>query len=76
MLVGKQARAAQSHSLNSLSEQLQGDDIKLRFKYFQAIDGSLQLPAGFEVDRIDIVARATAPKKVQVEKHFSWFVAG
>lgn len=73
-LVGWQGGEEQTFSLDILSEQVERSATKLRFKYFQYIDGELHLPEGFAVERVDIVARATAPKKVQVEKHYSWIV--
>ncbi len=74
ILVGKQAGIEESYSIDQLSEQVQAKDVRLRFKYFQYIDGELQLPPGFTVDRVDIVARASRPKSVQVEKHYGWIV--
>jgi hypothetical protein len=73
-LVGKQAEVEQTLPLNILSEQVDEAAIPLRFKYFQYIDGELQLPKGFVVERVDIIAKATAPKGDQVEKHYSWMV--
>ncbi|MEE8057723.1 MAG: DUF6776 family protein [Pseudomonadales bacterium] len=73
-LVGRQAEQELSFSLDILSEQVEGGNIKLRFKYFQYIDGELKLPEGFVVQRVDIVARATVPKAVRVEKHYGWIV--
>lgn len=74
MLVGRHQGVEQSYSLDILSNEVDKKDIRLRFKYFQYIDGELQLPEGFVVDRVDIVASATKPKKVKVEKHFGWVV--
>jgi hypothetical protein len=73
-IVGKRAGVEQTLSLASLSEQIKGKAIKLRFKYFQYVDGELQLPGDFVAERIDIRATATTPKKVQVEKRVSWLV--
>lgn len=73
-LVGRTNGVEQTFPLDSLSEEVEKRDIRLRFKYFQYIDGELQLPEGFVVDRVDIVANATKPKVVQVEKHYSWIV--
>lgn len=73
-LVGRNQGIEESYSLDIVSDDIDGRDIRLRFKYFQYIDGELQLPEGFIVDRVDIVARASAPKVVKVEKHYSWVV--
>ena len=74
VLVGKQAGLEQSYALDVLSSQVEEASVRLRFKYFQYIDGELQLPEGFVVERVDINASASAPKAVQVEKHYSWIV--
>lgn len=67
---GEQAALA----LNSLSEQVESESIKLRFKYFQNIDGELQLPPGFEPMGVNIIAKASTPKVVQIERHFGWSI--
>lgn len=73
-LVGRREGIEQSFTLDVISEEVDASDIRLRFKYFQYIDGELQLPEGFVVDRVDIVARASSPKVVKVEKHYGWIV--
>ncbi len=73
-LVGRRDGQEQSYSLELLSPDVEKEAIKLRFKYFQYIEGELQLPDGFVVDRVDIVARANRPKVVKVEKHYGWIV--
>ena len=74
-LVGRQNDIEQTFPLNILSEQVEKENTRLRFKYFQYIDGELQLPEGFAVERVDIVAKATTPKAVQIEKRYSWVVS-
>jgi len=71
-LVGTQAGAIKRLPLHNLSPQVEGQKIDLRFKYFQYVEGELELPAGFVPERVDIVALASKPKKVQVEKQFPW----
>jgi hypothetical protein len=73
-IVGKRAGVEQTLPLHSLSEQVKSRAIKLRFKYFQYVDGVFQLPGDFVPERIDIRATATSPKKEQVEKRLSWLV--
>jgi len=51
-------------------------DIKLRFKYFQNIEGELELPDGFVPEQIRIKAVATAPMAKTIDKSFSWIVEG
>lgn len=73
-LVGKQYGVEQTFPLSIISQQVQDKSVRLRFKYFQTIDGELQLPEGFSVERVDVVAKASKPKAVTVEKHYSWLV--
>jgi Family of unknown function (DUF6776) len=64
------------YALADLSEDIKAVDIPLRFKYFQNIEGELKLPNGFNVQKIELVARAISPKKVQIEKTYDWQVQG
>ncbi len=60
--------------LKDISEDVDSVNIKLRFKYFQTVEGHLQLPPGFEPERIELVARSTGRNAVTVEKRFGWLV--
>ncbi|WP_339673596.1 DUF6776 family protein [Dasania marina] len=62
------------YALADLSPELKTVDIPLRFKYFQNIEGELTLPVGFDVQKIELVARASSPKKVQIEQTYEWKV--
>ncbi len=75
-VVGVKAGVEKTYSLLELGGKPGASEIKLRFKYFQNIEGELQLPAGFEPQRIDVVAKASTPKVAKVEKHYSWVVQG
>jgi hypothetical protein len=66
----------QSYSLAILSEQIEDENIKLRFKYFQTIEGELRLPEGFKPERVSLLARVSKPKYVQIEKNYSWSAPG
>ena len=61
-------------SLAELSEAVEDENITLRFRYFQAIEGELVLPYNFEPQAVSIVARATSPKKVEISQEFPWSV--
>lgn len=69
-----QGGAEEVLSLHELSKQIEMPEIKLRFKYFQNIEGELQLPDGFEPQRIDVVAHSTQPRTARAERHFGWVV--
>lgn len=71
-VTGLLAGEERSYSLASLSGQLADNSIKLRFKYFQTIEGELQLPADFEPQRVDVVAQSDAPSAMRIEKRFNW----
>lgn len=60
------------YALSDLSEDVKKKDIPLRFKYFQNLEGELVLPEGFDVQKVELVARALAPKKVQIEQTVDW----
>lgn len=71
---GLLAEQAVSYSLAELSEDLDGDVIALRFRYFQSIEGELRLPDGFEPRSVTLVARATTPNEMEVREQFPWQV--
>jgi hypothetical protein len=71
-LVGTLEGEVKKLSLHRVSAQIKEQQIDLRFKYFQYVEGELELPVGFVPERVDIVATASKPKAVQVEKQFGW----
>lgn len=75
-VVGVQDGLEKSYPLEQLAIGQEASVLKLRFKYFQNIEGELRVPAGFEPQRIDVVAKATSPKVAKVEKHYGWVVQG
>lgn len=73
-VIGRMDGVLKVFSLNELTNDRESAKIKLRFKYFQNIEGELVLPAGFEPERIELEARSTGSKAVTVEKRFGWLV--
>src|SRR5690606_23358251 len=73
-IVGHQEGVVRRIPLSELSPQVDEENIKLRFKYFQNIQGQLQLPEGFEPERIELLAKSTGRDGVSVEKKFGWLV--
>lgn len=65
-----------AYNLSDLSEQVPEADIRLRFKYFQAIDGELKLPEGFSPTVVSTTARSNKPKRAVVQKDFPWTSTG
>ncbi|MFK8047422.1 MAG: DUF6776 family protein [Halioglobus sp.] len=60
--------------LSALSEEVESEKIVLRFRYFQTIEGELELPEGFEPKSISIVARSASPTKAEVVEQFPWSI--
>lgn len=62
------------YPLREISEDEDQLDIRLRFKYFQNIEGELALPEGFEPDQIQIAAVSVEPVEKTINQDFSWVV--
>lgn len=73
-IVGRRDGAVTVLPLSDLSDDVDSVNIKLRFKYFQTVQGQLRLPQGFEPERIELVARSSGSNPVKVEKRFGWLV--
>ncbi|WP_075185877.1 DUF6776 family protein [Teredinibacter haidensis] len=73
-VVGRLNGVEASFSLSQLSEQVSQDAVRLRFKYFQTVQGELSLPEGFEPERIELVAKSAGKTPVTIEKRFGWLV--
>lgn len=61
-----------SYPLAELSENVEASPIVLRFRYFQTIQGELNLPPGFVPERIDMMASAKKPRKMEVKESYPW----
>ena len=73
-IIGKQEETPIVFKLKDVSDSVTTDTVKLRFKYFQTIQGKLTLPEGFEPEAIELVARSIGKKAVTIEKRFGWLV--
>lgn len=71
-IVGRQGEVPMSLALKDVSTSVDSTNIRLGFKYFQNIEGELELPEGFEPLRIEIVASVRTPSAAKVEKKFGW----
>ena len=60
--------------LRDISAEQDELDIRLRFRYFQNIEGVLALPEGFEPERVQIAAVETAPIEKTLDQDFDWIV--
>lgn len=61
-----------SYNLSELSEEVDSASIALRFRYFQAIEGTLQLPPGFRPLEMVLIARSTRPVKAEARLQSPW----
>lgn len=75
-LVGSQGEEQMIVPLRQVSEEQDELDIRLRFKYFQNIEGSLTMPEGFTPERVQIAAVSTEPVEKDINQDFSWVVEG
>ena len=62
------------YNLTDLSEQVPNAGIRLRFKYFQAIEGELELPRGFTPKLVRASAQSKKPRRAEFSKEFAWSV--
>jgi hypothetical protein len=61
-----------SYPLAALSKDFDQRAATLNFRYFQAVEGELVLPEGFEPRGLTVVARASKPREAQVREQFPW----
>lgn len=73
-LVGSQGEEQQILPLRDLSAEQDQLDIRLRFKYFQNIEGELVLPENFVPERLQIAAVSIEPVDKSINQNFSWVV--
>jgi len=71
-VVGRQDGVVKVLPLKELSSSVDTTNIKLRFKYFQNIEGELVLPEGFEPERVELEARTAGSNSTVIEKRFAW----
>jgi len=62
------------YPLAEISDDIDGDTVSLRFRYFQAVEGELVIPEGFEPQGFRVIAKLSAPKKAEVREQFPWEV--
>ena len=73
-LVGSQGEEQKIWSLRDLSAEQDQLDIRLRFKYFQNIEGELVLPENFVPERLQVAAVSMEPVEKSINQNFSWVV--
>lgn len=60
--------------LSAVSNVVQGENIKLRFRSFQDVEGELTLPTGFEPVKVEILAVTEGSSSKSIQKNFTWVV--
>lgn len=70
-LVGKQGEESTQLNLSSVSTENKSAE-RFRFRYFQNIDGELELPEGFEPEAVMVVAQSSGNRTQRLEKRFDW----
>ncbi len=73
-VLGVIAGEERQFDLSELSQQVPNTDIRLRFKYFQAIDGELMLPEGFFPTMLRVSAVSSGQGQTEVVEQFPWAV--
>lgn len=71
-VLGTQDGERRSYPLSQLSEDVDSSVIRLRFKYFQSIEGELELPEGFEPSAVTVIASATKPNEMEASAQYAW----
>ena len=76
-VTGRDAGGAdKTYGLNELSQDFDDARLTLHFKYFQSIDGSLELPPGFSPTAVNVSARNSKSSGGSVNATFDWPTAG
>lgn len=73
-IIGQRDAQREVLSLSDLVLESTPFEADLNFRYFQNIEGELQLPEGFIPEQVEVLAESTKPTAIKVEKIFSWSV--
>jgi hypothetical protein len=71
-VAGQLAGEPVEYPLGQLGDGVEGDSLPLSFRYFQAVEGAITLPEGFEPELVTVVASTSGPHKLEVSKRYSW----
>ncbi len=63
-----------SYPLSKLSDDFEASNVVLRFRYFQAVEGELKIPPGFEPRSFTVIAKTSSPHSVEIREEFPWQV--
>ncbi len=74
-LTGKQKGKELSLSLKQVSRDEQ-EELKMRFKHFQNMEGEFLIPSGFQPSGVTIEVKPEGDKFKPIKKSFKWVVTG
>lgn len=73
-LEGQQDGEQSVLSLKELSKEKE-EKLKMRFRHFQDVDGLIEVPEGFNPERVIVEINPTNNRLPQIKKTFDWLVA-
>jgi hypothetical protein len=71
-LVGRKNEEITFFPIRDVSFDQEENDIKLRFKFFQIIEGELILPFGFVPERVQVIGVEKSPIQKSLDQSFDW----
>lgn len=74
-LVGRQGDQPAELSLENISTENKRSE-RFRFRYFQNINGELEIPGDFEPEAVMVVAQSSGSRGQRLEKRFDWQQVG
>lgn len=69
---GTQAGESRVLPLDELTAEPSSRVVPLRFRYFQVIEGELQLPEGFQPESVNVVATIKSPQLAEISEQYPW----
>jgi hypothetical protein len=72
MVFGMEGGERVEYSLVELGEDSEDEVFQLRFRYFQSIEGEINLPEGFEPQGLTVVVSSRTPHRLEVREEFPW----
>ncbi len=72
---GVQAGKSRSLALQEVTSETM-ESVKMRFRYFQIVEGLIQLPRGFSPNRFNVEVKPANKKLAPVAQNFNWVLSG
>lgn len=71
-IIGSRDGKKEALFLKDISENVDTNDIKFRYRYFQDIKAEVVLPERFSPEQVYVVAQSSGSRASRVEKYFDW----